>query len=168
MDEDDRQWPSWLMVTGIFGMLVAFWWTSEAVLVTYWTVGRLFCAFAFSGNLLYGTTVRRLLGMERGYWFMFNLLFIGPVLFCLFFGLNGLFTHDTRTYIQRFRIHPGPKAYWIEHGELPRAMLVEPGDTAAITHPIGMEDEHIRVLRLSHGLFGFEVMGWGKPVYVVR
>ncbi|HRT54619.1 MAG TPA: hypothetical protein P5291_11085, partial [Flavobacteriales bacterium] len=95
-------------------------------------------------------------------------LFIGPVLFCLFFGLNGLFTHDTRTYIQRFRIHPGPKAYWIEHGELPRAMLVEPGDTAVITHPIGMEDEHIRVLRLSHGLFGFEVMGWGKPVYVVR
>ena len=167
-DDDDRQWPSWLMILGLFTMLVAFWWTSAVVLVTYWTVGRLFCALAFGGNLLYGPWVQRLLGMGRGYWFMFNLLFIGPVLFTLFFGLNGLVTHDTRPYILRGLADPRLKAYWIEHGTLPPYALAEPGDTVVVTDRFPIENGHIRVLRLSRGLFGFEVMAMGEPVYVVR
>lgn len=149
------------MIIGLFAMLVAFWWTSAAVLVSYWTVGRLFCAFAFVGNLLYGPWVERLLGMGRGYWFMFNLLFIGPVLFCLFFGVNGLFTSGTRSYIVREPVSGlGIKAHWIEHGELPQVILSSSGSSPLTAVPAGPEMPKYSLLRVSRGCFGFEVLGW--------
>lgn len=40
---------------------------------------------------------------------MFNLLAIGPLLFCLFFGLNGLFTREARHYIVHRTRHAGFK-----------------------------------------------------------
>lgn len=154
------------MILGLFSMLVAFWWVAAAVLVTYWTVGRLFCAFAFSGNLLYGPWTGRVLNMSRGYWFMFNLLFIGPMLFCLFFGLNGAFTNDARHYIVPGEYQRTLKQHWVEQGALPRWVLESPGTTVVAASPRDTAGLDIRVLRVSKGLLGLEVLSWHSPQYI--
>ena len=151
------------MVTGLFAMLVAFWWVAASVLVSYWIVGRLFCAVAFAGNLAYGAWTRRVFSMSRPLWFMFNLLAIGPLLFCAFFGLNALFATEARSFIIHEPVSGmGLKAYWIEHGTLPAVVLASPGTTVA-GDP---EDHAFSVMRISRGLFGFEVLGWREPEYV--
>lgn len=150
----------WSMVVGLFAMLVAFWWVAASVLVSYWIVGRLFCAFAFAGNLVYAAWTRRLFGMSRPFWFMFNLLAIGPLLFCLFFGLNALFAVEEDSYIVHEPLSGmGLKAYWIEHGSLPPFVLASPGTSV----PGDLEEDEFSVMRVSRGLFGFEVIGWREP-----
>ena len=153
------------MLIGLFAMIIAFWWVAASVLVSYWIIGRLFCAFAFAGNLAYGAWTRRVLGMSRSYWFMFNLLAIGPLLFCLFFGLNALFATGPASYLIREPISGmGLKAFWVEHGELPPMVFKVPGTTVAADP----EQQEFSVMRVSHGLFGFDVIGWREPVYVDR
>jgi hypothetical protein len=164
-DDDDRQWPSWLMILGLFAVLVAFWWVSAAVLVSYWTVGRLFCAFAFGGNLFHGAWTIRLLGMSRGYWFMFNLLFIGPVLFCCFFAMNGILAHDPEHFIVPAAYQRGLKRHWIEQGALPPWALESPGKTVLVHAPKDTAGLDIQVLTISDGAFGLQVMSWQDPVY---
>jgi len=167
--EDDvevRPWASWLMILGLFSMIGAFWWVASAVLVTYWVVGRLFCAFAFAGNLFHGDWTHRVLRMSKPYWFMFNLLAIGPFLFCMFFALNGVFTKDPRRYVVPGEMQRGLKQHWIEHGELPAWILDSPGTRVVVESPRDTAGMVIRVLRVSHGLFGFDVMGWEEPDYI--
>ena len=153
------------MVLGLFSMLVAFWWVAGAVLVTYWVVGRLFCAFAFVGNLFYGAWTRRVFGMSKPFWFMFNLLAIGPCLFCMFFALNGAFTKDPQRYVVPGEMRHGLKAYWIGHRELPAWILSTPGTRVVLENPRDTAGMHIQVLCVSEGLFGFDVMGWEEPDY---
>lgn len=151
----------WLMLIGLFAMIVAFWWVVASVLVTYLIIGRLFCAFAFAGNLAYGAWTRRVFGMSRSYWFMFNLLAIGPMLFCLFFGLNALFATGSKTYLVSEPIAGmGVKAYWIDHGELPP---VRWEGTTIVADP---EKREFSVMRVSRGLFAFKVIGWREPNYL--
>lgn len=155
------------MILGLFSMIVAFWWVAATVLVTFWTMARLFCGVAFVGNLVYREWTRRVSGMSRGYWFMFNLLAIGPLLFCLFFALNGIFTRDRpQFYVVPGEMQRGLKAHWIEHAELPPWILETPGKQVVVKNPRDTAGMNIRVLRISPGLFGFDVMGWGMPEYV--
>ena len=166
-DDDARQWPIWLMLIGLFAMIVAFWWVASAVLVTYWVVVRLFCAFAFAGNLVFGRWVERVFGMSRSYWFMFNLLAIGPFLFCVLFTVNALFTSDERAFIVREPISGlGLKNYWVEHGTLPAIATADPGDAVAMEPPAAGNDRQFSVLRLSKGALGLVVLGWSEPTYV--
>jgi hypothetical protein len=165
-EDDDRQWPSWLMIIGLFAMIVAFWWVSAVVLVSYWTVGRLFCAFAFGGNLLYGGWTHRVSGMSRGYWFMFNLLAIGPFLFCSFFALNAAFTNGDEAYLVHYERHQDLKGYWIEHGELAPWILSARGTTFLVRSPQDTVGQQIKVLRISEGLLGFGVMSLSEPVWI--
>lgn len=153
------------MVLGLFSMLVAFWWVAEVVLVTYWTVARLFCGFAFAGNLLYGQWTRRVFGMSKPFWFMFNLLAVGPFLFCMFFALNGALTKDPQRYVVPGEMRRGLKAHWIEYGELPAYILETPGTRVVVGTPRDTAGMDIQVLRVSRGLFGFDVMGWQEPDY---
>lgn len=155
------------MLIGLFAMIVAFWWVASAVLVSYWVVVRLFCAFAFAGNLVFGRWVERVFGMTRSYWFMFNLLAVGPCLFCLLFAVNALFTSDERAFIIREPISGlGLKNYWVEHGTLPAIATAAPGDTVAMERSPLANDRQFSVLRLSKGALGFVVMGWSEPTYV--
>lgn len=154
------------MILGLFSMLVAFWWVASAVLVTYWVVGRLFCAFAFAGDLLYGKWTRRVFGMSKPFWFMFNLLAIGPFLFCVFFAMNAVFAKDPRCYVVPGEMRRGLKAQWIERGELPAWVLETPGTRVVVGNPRDTAGLDIRVLRVSNGLFGFDVMGWEEPDYI--
>ena len=155
------------MLIGLFAMIVAFWWVASAVLVTYWVVVRLFCAFAFAGNLVFGRWVERVFGMSRSYWFMFNLLAIGPFLFCGLFTVNALFTSDERAFIVREPISGlGLKNYWVEHGALPAIAIAAPGDTMVMEPPAAGSDRQFSVLRLSTGALGLVVMGWSEPTYV--
>ena len=155
------------MLIGLFSMIVAFWWVASAVLVSYWVVGRLFCGLAFAGNLVYGEKVRGLFSMSRSYWFMFNLLAIGPFLFCAFFGMNALFSSDPRTFIVREPLSGlGIKQHWVEHGLLPPIVIAAPGSTIVLTGTMDPGKREFSVLRLSKGLLGFDVMGWREPTYV--
>jgi hypothetical protein len=155
-EEDERQWPVWCMLAGVFAMIIAFWWVSFSVLVTYWTVGRLFCAFAFAGNLLYGQRVRSIVRMTRSYWFMFNMLAIGPALFGLFFGVNALFSGDAQYYAADRRVaNMDVKRYWIEHGELPMHVLQPRHGVGSI---MILEHGDAFMLRTSKGLFGFPIL----------
>lgn len=156
------------MVIGLFAMIVAFWWVASAVLITYWLVGRLFCGFAFTGNLVYGAWTRRLFGMSRSFWFMFNLLAIGPLLFCSFFALNAVFTSEQRAYMISEPVRGlGIKQYWIEHGSLPPVLLKTPGTTISLGKDEDPEPGSFSVMRVSKGLLGFEVLSWREPTYVV-
>lgn len=154
------------MILGVFSMIVAFWWVAATVLVTYWTMGRLFCGFAFAGNLLYGAWTRGVFAMLKPYWFMFNLLAIGPLLFCLFFILNAAFTKVPRHYVVPGPMQRGLKHQWIERGDLPPWILASPGTRVIVESPRDTAGLDIRVLRVSQGLFGFDVMGWQRPEYI--
>ena len=154
------------MILGLFAMIVAFWWVAGAVLVTYWVVVRLFCGFAFVGNLFYGKWTRRVLGMSKPFWFMFNLLAIGPFLFCAFFAMNGVFTRNPQHYVVPGEMRRGLKQQWVEDGHLPRWILETPGTRVLVTNPRDTAGLDVRVLRVSTGLFGFDVMSWGAPEYV--
>lgn len=152
------------MVIGLFAMLVAFWWVASSVLISYWLVGRIFCGLAFAGNLVYAGWTRRVFGMSRSFWFMFNLLAIGPLLFCAFFGLNALFASDARSFIVQEPVSGlGIKAYWVEHGALPPVLLASPGTHIFVAEERHPPEQGYSVMRLSRGLFGFDVLGWRSP-----
>ncbi len=168
-DDEERQWPIWSMVIGLFAMIVAFWWVASSVLITYWLVGRLFCAFAFAGNLFYGEWTRRVFAMARPFWFMFNLLAIGPALFCAFFTLNALITSDTRSFIVPEPVSGlGIKAYWIEHEALPPVLLRSPGTSIGVSPDDDPEERKYSVMRVSLGFLGFDVLGWREPDRVLN
>lgn len=98
---------------------------------------------------------------------MFNLLAIGPFLFCVLFSVNALFTSDERAFIVREPISGlGLKNYWVERGELPAIATAAPGDALAMEPPAAGSDRQFSVLRLSKGALGFVVMGWSEPTYV--
>jgi hypothetical protein len=103
--------------------------------------------------------------MSKPFWFMFNLLAIGPFLFCVFFALNAVFTKDLRCYVVPGEMRHGLKAQWIERGELPAWILETPGTRVVVGNPRDTAGLDIRVLCVSEGLFGFDVMGWEEPHY---
>jgi hypothetical protein len=53
--------------------------------------------------------------MARFQWFMFNLLCIGPVLFCLLFTVDRMFHGPVR--VELLDRGMDPVRYWREHGE---------------------------------------------------
>ena len=97
---------------------------------------------------------------------MFNLLAIGPLLFCCFFALNAVFTSDPQHYVVPGPMRRGLKHQWIERGELPPWILETPGTRVLVMGPRDTAGLDIRVLRVSQGMFGFDVMSWGAPEYV--
>lgn len=116
----EPHWPATLMVLGIVLFVAAFWAVVGTVYIPITEVLRWFALFAFVGNLLpYARTGLRL-GMARFQWFMFNLLCIGPVLFCLLFTLDRAFHGPVR--IELLDRGMDPVRYWREHGEHPHAI----------------------------------------------
>lgn len=116
----EPHWPATLMVLGIVLFVAAFWAVLGTVYIPITEVLRWFALFAFMGNLLpYARTGLRL-GMARFQWFMFNLLCIGPVLFCLLFTVDRLFHGPVR--IELLDRSMDPVRYWREHGEHPHAI----------------------------------------------
>jgi hypothetical protein len=158
VDEDTRQWPPWLMAGGVFATILTFWWVSSSVLVSYWIVGRLFCAFGFAGNLLYGRWIRVRTGFSRGYWFMFNMLAIGPTLFCAFFLVNRFCSNGTRHYEWGERSNEEwTKRDWMESGRL-HSSLTGPGIEVTGLPLVRAWDRRAQYMRVDDGLFGFPVI----------
>lgn len=116
----EPHWPATLMVLGIVLFVSSFWAVLSTAFIPITEVLRWFALFAFVGNLLpYARTGLRL-GMARFQWFMFNLLCVGPVLFCLLFTVDRLFHGPVR--IELLDRGMDPVRYWREHGELPHAV----------------------------------------------
>lgn len=158
VDEDKRQWPPALMALGVFATIVTFWWISFTVLVSYWTVARILCAFGFAGNLFYGDWIRERTGFSRSYWFMFNMLAVGPWLFCAFFALNGLFPRSEDFYAWgRASDLEHIKRQWIETDSLPPG-LTGPGVDVSGVVLVRAWDTAPGFVKVSRGAFGIPVL----------
>ncbi len=125
------------MALGIFLWLLAFWFLGSRTLITYTELFRWFALFAFIGNLLPFRKSGQALGMERGEWFFFNLLTVGPVLFTLGLGVNMFFHGKEEVFVvpqaNRMNVHrywiendgfPPMSSYTLKHGLVPNDMLV--------------------------------------------
>ncbi len=140
---NERMWPGTTMAFGVIIWLFAFWFLGSRTLITYNELFRWFALFAFAGNLVPYRFSGKKLGMERGEWFFFNLLAIGPFLFTLALGINMLFHSPEQLLVVPNATRLDPHRYWIDNDRLPpmtpvgnRSELdVQPGD-----HLIGIAD----------------------------
>lgn len=120
LEGSEPQWPTTLMVVGIFLFLVVFWSLGQLTLIGFIDLFRWFALFAFAGNFLPGRWWGKTLGRDRMDRFWFNLLAVGPAVFSCALLLN-FFTHGP----EQKMLVPGVSAdfdlhgYWREHGELP-------------------------------------------------
>ncbi len=155
------------MAVGILLFIVLFWTIGQRTLISFIDLFRWFALFAFAGNLLPRRWYAERFAMDRFEWFWFNLLGVGPMLFCACMLLN-FFVHGPE---QKMLVKTGRDldlhGYWQEHQALP-PHLPWPAD-------FGSDPEQDRVAMataghgdvvygLAEGMFGYMVVTSAKRV----
>lgn len=144
------------MAFGVIVWLVAFWFLGSRTLIGYSELFRWFALFAFAGNLVPYRFSGLKLGMERGEWFFFNLLAVGPFLFAIGLGTN-YFVHSTpESFAVPHRQVPDVHRYWIETGNLPQMKPINEGSRS----------DHIGWVEIgiANGIFGYPVITTISPI----
>ena len=148
------------MAVGLLLLVVLFWTVGQFTFIGYTELFRWLALFAFSGNFLPRSWVVKRFAMDRLEWFWFNLLAVGPMIFCGCLLLN-FFVHGPEREIlvhggRSFNLH----AYWQEHRELPphiplRTDMEDPGQARDALARAGRNDV---IYGLARGTFGYVVI----------
>ena len=155
------QWPTTLMAVSILVFIVLFWTIGQRMFITYNELFRWFALFAFAGNFLPRQWYAKRFAMDRLEWFWFNILAVGPLLFCCCLLLN-FFIHGPE---QRMLVRAGRgfdlHGYWRVHGEMP-PHLPWPNDLGADPEKdrIALSTASVddKVYGIAEGLFGYLVI----------
>ena len=154
------QWPTTMMAVGLLLFIVLFWTIGHLTFISYTDLFRWLALFAFSGNLLPRRWVEKRFAMDRLEWFWFNLLAVGPMIFCGCLLLN-FFVHGPEQEIlvpggRGFNLH----AYWQEHRELPPhvPLLSDLEDPAQFRAAIDRAGRNDVVYGIARGSFGYVVI----------
>lgn len=115
----EPQWPSTMMAVGVLLFIVLFWTIGQLTFISFTELFRWLALLAFAGNFLPRRWVEKRFAMDRLEWFWFNLLAVGPMIFCGCLLLN-FFVHGPE---RKMLVHARPgfdlHAYWLEQRELP-------------------------------------------------
>ncbi|MBS1943131.1 MAG: hypothetical protein JST38_19885 [Bacteroidetes bacterium] len=159
--EAGAEWPTTAMALGILVLIVCFWSLGQRTLITYSALFRWLALFAVAGNLLPRKWYAKRFAMDHLEWFWFNLLAVGPAIFCCCLLLNFL-VHgpEERMLVQagrNFDLH----AYWLREQSFPEH-LPWPGDWGKdpdrdrlALSTAGPDD---KVYALAQGCFGYVVI----------
>jgi hypothetical protein len=155
------QWPPTAMALGILVLIVVFWSLGQRTLITYTALFRWLALFAVAGNLLPRKWYAKRFAMDHLEWFWFNLLAVGPAIFCSCLLLNFLFHGpEERMLVQlgrNFDLH----AYWLRNHALPEH-LPWPNDLGADAdkdrYAFSTAGEGDKVYALAQGCFGYVVI----------
>ncbi len=99
----EQNWPGTLMALGIFFGLFTLIWLGSRTFVPPVVIFRFLALLCVIGTLLPYVWTGLRFGMARFEWFLFNVLFIGPVVTSLLVLMNH-FVHDPPVYVvQPFR-----------------------------------------------------------------
>lgn len=108
-----------MMAVGVLLLIILFWSIGQLTLISYTGLFRWFILFSFAGDLLPRRWYSARFAMDRLEWFWFNLLAVGPMIFCACMLLN-FFVHGPE---QKMLVQAGRDldlhAYWQEHRALP-------------------------------------------------
>ncbi len=159
--DDGPQWPVYVMLSGVFGILLIFLTIGQLTLISFPELARWFALFGFAGNLVPVRLYAKAMTMDRIEWFWFNLLAVGPWLLGTGLVVNFFFHGpEQRMLVQLghdFDLH----AYWLHHGELPPHQPW-PADPCVGRHGAPMDREMIGqggvVLGLAQGALGYLVI----------
>ncbi len=159
--ESAAQWPTTAMAVGILATIVLFWTVGQRTLIAYTALFRWLALFAVAGNLLPRRWYAKRFAMDHLEWFWFNLLAVGPAIFCSCLVLNFL-VHGP---VERMLVQEGRSfdltAYWRKHGSFPahlpwpRDLGVDPEKDRVALATAGPGD---RVYGLAEGCLGYLVI----------
>ncbi len=150
-----------MMAVGLLLFIVLFWTVGQLTFISFTELFRWLALFAFSGNLLPRSWVEKRFAMDRLEWFWFNLLAVGPMIFCACLLLN-FFVHGPERNIlvqngRSFSLH----AHWQEHRELPPHISIpstiseDPRQLREALTAAGLNDV---VYGIARGSFGYDVI----------
>ncbi len=149
------------MALGILVLIVLFWTVGQRTLVSYSVLFRWLALFAFAGNLLPRKWYAKRFAMDHLEWFWFNLLAVGPAIFCSCLLLNYLVHgQEQRMLVQQGRSFDLPR-YWREQGELPphrpwpNDLGADPEKDRLAFSTAGADD---KIYALAQGCFGYVVI----------
>lgn len=161
VEGSEAQWPTTAMAMGILITIVLFWTVGQRTLITYTALFRWLALFAVAGNVLPLRWYAKRFAMDHLEWFWFNLLAVGPMIFCCCLLLN-FFVHGPE---ERMLVKQGGSfdlnRYWHSHGSLP-AHLPWPADLGADPGKdraaLATADPQDKVYTLAQGCLGFVVV----------
>ena len=160
-DPPEPQWPTTMMALGLLLFIVLFWTVGQLTFISFTELFRWLALFAFSGNLLPRSWVEKRFAMDRLDWFWFNLLAVGPMIFCGCLLLN-FFVHAPEQEIlvpggRGFGLH----GYWQEHRELPPHIPIPSTiseDPQLLREALTTASLDDVVYGIARGSFGYDVI----------
>lgn len=155
----DQHWPGTLMALGVIAFLVTLWLSLSVVYLSVVGLLQWFALFAFAGNLLPYVRSGLSLGMERFEWFLFNLLAIGPFLWCAMLVLNLTVHGPERVFVLPAR-GMDPVRYWRDHDARPTMREISMEEAMGGAYGYGGINGTHALTGVAEGCLGWEVRTW--------